>query len=134
MTGFYLDTSAAVKLLVDEKGSAELASWLAESGSSLVSSSLLVTELLRTARQGAEGAVLAARSLLNTIYLDDVTGSVLELAAHLKPTSMRSLDAIHLATALRNFHFLSGLITYDKRLAVACREHGVSVVSPGVDF
>lgn len=133
MTGFYLDTSAAVKLLFNERESAELARWLAESGASLVSSSLLVTELLRTASQGAEGAVLAARSLLNTVYLDSITGPVLELAAHLGPTSMRSLDAIHLATALRNFHFLSGLITYDKRLAVACREHGVPVVSPGAD-
>ena len=134
MKGFYLDTSAALKLLVTENASEQLSSWLAESRSPLMSSSLLVTELVRAARQGGDGAVLAARSLLNTVYLHDVAGPVLELAAHLTPTALRSLDAIHLATALQYLHFLGGMVTYDQRLAAACREHGVPVVSPGVDL
>ena len=59
---------------------------------------------------------------------------VFEQAGLLNPPALRSLDAIHLATALDLGHDLEGIVTYDTRLAEAAVHNGVTVVSPGADL
>lgn len=59
-----------------------------------------------------------------------LTPSLLERAALLEPPELRSLDAIHLATALSLGDELDGLVTYDERLARAARERGIPTLAP----
>ncbi|AVG24181.1 VapC-like toxin [Pontimonas salivibrio] len=134
MSLVYLDTSAAVKLAMSEPESDALRGWMGATEGDLLSSSLLVTEILRACHPHGPDATIAARGVIDRINFVEVDRSILEIAAYLAPAAMRTLDAIHLATALGKLPFLRALVTYDKRLAVACRDHGVSVVSPGVDL
>lgn len=127
---YYLDTSAAVKLVLAEAGSAALASWLSEHADEVVSSDLLRTELLRATRRGAPDQMLRARLVLDSVTLLTVGPATFERAAELEPTSLRSLDAVHLASALDLGDELDGLVTYDERLAGAAALHGVPVIAP----
>ena len=135
MTRYYLDSSAAVKLAMHEAESDALATFLQEPGASgagteLVSSELLVTEIHRALRpQGAQGALRATR-VLGLVDIVSVSSTVLRVAAEIPQDSLRTLNAIHLATALAVHDTLAGLITYDHRLAAAASEAGIPVVSP----
>ena len=126
----YLDTSALVKLVVAEPETAALRVWLNEADRTPVSSDLARTELLRAARRVAPGHVLRARAVLDSITLTAVTTALFEAASRLDPTSVRSLDAIHLAAALDLGDDLDGLVTYDDRQAEAARLNGIVVTSP----
>jgi len=59
--------------------------------------------------------------------LDD---AILDAATALRPTGLRSVDALHLATALSIRDEIGAFVTYDERLAVAATEHGLSVATP----
>ena len=131
MSAVYLDTSAAVKLILSEAESTALREWLDQVDGSLLSSALLAAELLRATTPHGTDAVIAGRRVVNRVNLRDVDRATLEMAGHLGPPAMRTLDAIHLATALRHAHFLTAFVTYDSRLMDACRDHGLKVVSPG---
>lgn len=128
---FYLDTSAAVKLVVAESGSAALGSWLGDHEAEIVSSDLLRTELLRATRRGAPEQMQRARAVLDGIVLVSLTAVTFERAADLDPQSLRSLDALHLAAALELGDELDGIITYDDRLAAAAQGRGIDVIAPG---
>ena len=132
MTAAYLDSSAAVKLVLDEPESAALRQWLGQSDSTLLSSYLLRVELMRSAVAWGSRAVSLARFVVSRVHLVAIDNTVVEAAGHLGSPSLRSLDAIHLATALQHVRFARALVTYDRRLADACRAHGVAVVSPGI--
>mgnify|MGYP002152383869 FL=1 len=127
---WYLDTSAAVKLVVAEQGSTGLRRWLAEPGRDVVSGDLLRTELLRTVRRGAPEQVGQARAVLDAMPLLNLTPAVCERAGSLEPVVPRSLDALHLATALELGDDLDGIVTYDERLGDAARILGYAVVAP----
>ena len=127
---WYLDTSAAVKMVVAERGSTGLRRWLAESGRDVVSGDLLRTELLRTVRRGAPDQVGQARAVLDALPLLALTPAVCERAGSLEPVVLRSLDALHLATALELGDDLEGVITYDERLGDAARILGYPVAAP----
>ena len=127
---FYLDTSAAVKLVQEERGSAALLTWMAERERMLASSSLLHTELLRATRRSRPDLLAQARALLDHVTLIDVGWEVCERAGLLDPDGMRSLDAIHLASALALAEDLEGLVTYDVRLQEAALAAGLAVVAP----
>lgn len=127
---FYVDTSALVKLVVAEPGTAALRAWLEEAGRDLVACDLARTELMRAVRRAVPGRVLQAREVLDAIILMHVTSAVFEGAGRLDPPGLRSLDAIHLAAALDLGDDLEGLITYDDRLADAAVSNGVAVVAP----
>lgn len=131
MSAVYLDTSAAVKLIVVEAESGSLRDWLGQQAGSLLSSALLAAELLRATTAHGTDAVIAARRVVNRLNLGEVDRATLEMAGHLNPPAMRTLDAIHLATALRHGHLITAFVTYDSRLMDACRNHGLQVVSPG---
>jgi predicted nucleic acid-binding protein len=95
-----------------------------------VSSALLRVEALRACvRYGVDEVARAARALvgLALVPLDD---QVLEAAATLTPTELRSLDAIHLATALSLGDELGAMFVYDARLAAAALAAGIPVEAP----
>ncbi len=125
----YLDTSAAAKLLVAEPERPPLMVRLA-TAEALVSSELLVVELLRVgARLGGQGPRLA-RELLRDVVMLPLTRPILERAGALQPPALRSLDAIHVAAALALGARLDAVVTYDERQAAAARAHRLRVESP----
>ena len=92
------------------------------------------TELLRAARKLTPAHVQVAREVLASMQLMRLGERVFEQAGLLDPASLRSLDAIHLATALDLGQDLEGIVTYDTRLAEAAAHNGVPVITPGVDL
>ena len=125
----YLDSSAAAKLLVDEAESAALASYLDKSVDehAIVSSALLETELRRLAVR-LELDQSAVTDLLARVDLVDPPRSLFHEAGLLPGTQLRSLDALHLATALRVD--ADTLVAYDARLLDAARSLGLPGHSP----
>ena len=118
---YYLDTSAAVKLVIPEEESEPLRRWLGTRDSQAFSSDLLLTELLRVARRHTQGRMTMARAILDSLVLVRLSTEVCERAAILEPVGLRSLDALHLSAALELGDELSGIVTYDWRLAEAAR-------------
>ncbi|MGY6500809.1 MAG: type II toxin-antitoxin system VapC family toxin [Acidimicrobiales bacterium] len=127
---YYLDTAAAVKLVVAEQGSTALARWVRSVDTDLVGSDLLRTELLRAVRRAEPKAVTQARELLDSLILLTLPTSVFERAAFLEPSMIRSLDALHLSVAMELGDELDGIVTYDERLADAAHALGIVTVSP----
>ncbi len=127
---FYLDTSAAVKLVITERGSTALRRWLAPRDEQMFSSDLLRTELLRATRRAAPEAMVQARAVLDALILVTLSTAVCERAAMLEPGLLRSLDALHLAAALEMGDELAAIVTYDRRLTEGALVLGVSVVAP----
>lgn len=128
----YLDSCAAIKLLVPEPESAALVDWLtARESEVIMSSGLIRVELHRALhRIGAADAVRdQAEQLLDGLHLHPVD-AVLAQAAALPGQHLRSLDAIHLATAL-SAGTPPTFVTYDARLAAAARQAGLTVSAPG---
>ena len=130
----YLDSSAILKVVVSEPESKALFAFLAD-WPLRVSSELARTEVLRALRRaGAKVAEFRrGQKALERIGLMAVDRRVLGEAALLKPASMRSLDAIHLATALSLGGELAGIVTYDSRLSAAAVGAKVMVWSPGFE-
>ena len=127
---FYLDTSAAAKLVVAEPASEAMASWAAAHEAGVVTSDLLRTELLRATRRAAPGQMRRARAVLDALTLVNLTPATFERAATLDPEELRSLDALHLAAALELGDELDGVVTYDDRMAAAASLYGVAVIAP----
>lgn len=127
---YYLDTSAAVKLVVEEPGSKALRTWLGKARSPIVSSDLLRTELLRATRRGAPDQMQQARAVLDSVVLVTLSTALCERAGDLQPDLLRSLDALHLAAALDLGDDLDGIVTYDDGLASAADALGIPVVAP----
>ena len=130
MAATYLDSSAIVKLAVRETESDALRRHLRRRRP-LISSALARTEVLRALLPGGEPALAAGRRVLARIDLVRVNDRVLSQAGTLRPEQIRSLDAIHLATAGRLGTELGEIITYDERMADAARALGHNVASPG---
>jgi predicted nucleic acid-binding protein len=127
----YVDSSALLKLAVREPETAALEAQLLEYGG-LVSSRLAVLECRRAARRASHRRLLqTVDAVLEAIYLLDITQPILERAAALDPPLLRSLDAIHLATALSTDDATMEVITYDDRLAEAARANGLAALQPG---
>jgi len=127
----YLDSSALVKLVVPEPETEALLKALAD-WPERVSSALARVEVLRAVgRSGVEAARGRAEAVLTRIGLLEIDGAILDRAAHLGPPELRSLDAIHLASALSLGEDLGGMAVYDVRLAQAAALSGATVLSPG---
>ena len=123
----YLDTSAAIKLIIEEAESATLAETLSSSADRLVSSWLLHTEMHCAAGRHPQDIELdTVRAVLDTINLVDLTrGDMIAAGTH---APLRSNDAIHLAVAIRLG--VDELITYDQELADAATSAGLTVLAP----
>ncbi|PWJ25811.1 hypothetical protein ATK17_1949 [Branchiibius hedensis] len=125
----YADTSALVKLVVREPESAAVHQ-LTTSGAVLVSSDLARTELLRASRRSTPAAVSAARDVLSRLVLLAATPAIFDAAAVLEPITLRTLDAVHLASALTLGDELEAVLTYDARLGEAANHLGLRVLAP----
>ncbi len=128
----YLDSSALVKLAWTENESSSLNKMLA-GWPDRVSSELSHVEVIRAAhRVSTEPAVhRRAREVIAAVNLLAISGEVLELAAAVEPNQLRSLDAIHLGSALALGSDLGAMVTYDGALASAARQAGIEVLAPG---
>lgn len=128
----YLDTSAFVKLIWSERETPALQAFLAERQELLlVSSSLLLVEARRAVLREDAAQLPRADLLLTRIGQVSVTRAVLEAASRLPDPEVRSLDAIHVATALQLRPDLDALVTYDRRLTAAAEQQGLPVAVPG---
>lgn len=125
----YLDASAAVKLVVTEPESAPLELFLARQ-LTRVSNRVLAVELIRAVRRRSPASLDQARSLLAFMEFVELGEEVAGAAGGLEPAALRSLDAIHLASALALAEELDAFVTYDARQADAARALGLSVESP----
>lgn len=131
MSLYYLDTSAALKLLARESHSAAFAAFYdAHPTSSWVSSALLRIEVIRAVTRALPAALPEARDLLLAFDYIAIDDEVADAAMNEPDRTLRSLDAIHLTTAQLLGTDLTGLATYDDRLAEAARDAGIAVVGP----
>lgn len=125
----YLDTSAFVKLCWPEPESEALLSYLG--GWPLrVSAALLWTEALRAAQRQPAARVEQARRLLQRLPMIEVDRTLFRQAGLLGPATMRSLDAIHIATAMSLGPDLGVMITYDETMVDAAGLFGLPVALP----
>jgi Predicted nucleic acid-binding protein, contains PIN domain len=131
----YLDTSAIVKLVRPEAESGALVTWLnARQAESVVTSKLAEVELPRALRRDEPARLAAVPSVLARLNRMDIDDPVRATAGAYAFPRLRSLDAIHLATAdqlVASGHVISEFVTYDKRLADLAGEIGLTVAAPG---
>lgn len=125
----YLDSSAIVKLVVDEPEAQALRRRLRRRRE-VVSSALARTEVLRAVLSLGPATTQRAHEALTKVSLMRLDDRLLDSAGSLMPAHLCSLDAVHLATARRLGPDLRVLITYDERLADAARELGMAVEAP----
>lgn len=130
MSALYLDSSAFVKLAVEEPETSALRAFLAAQGHRRVSSALLRTEALRAVRHLGPVALATVREGLRRVDLVGIDDRILEAAGTLEPRVLRALDAIHVATALALGDDLEAIVTYDERMVGAARLLGLSTVTP----
>lgn len=126
----YLDSSALVKLATAEPETAALRRYLRRRRP-LVSSALARTEVGRALLPHGQVAVRRGAAVLSRVDLVRVSDRVLDHAARFLPPVLRSLDAIHLATAAQLGVDLARVVTYDERMADAARGLGWTVAAPG---
>lgn len=127
----YVDTSALVKRIRQEPESSALDRYLSgRADDVLVSSALLAIEVRRAMLREDPSQLPRADLMLLKVGLVAVSDPIVEAASRLPDSALRSLDAIHLATALLLGSEVDVMISYDKRLCTAAQAHGVDVASP----
>jgi uncharacterized protein len=134
----YLDSVAVVKLVRQEAHSVDLVSWLnAHHDVPLVSSALVEVEVPRALRRSAPQALVGVPAAVGRLFRLEIDSTVRATAAAFADPTLRSLDAIHLATAqvLTNESgtALIAFVTYDRRLVECAQTAGFPAVSPGQD-
>jgi hypothetical protein len=132
----YLDSSAVVKLVHAEPGTRELVAWLADHvATALVSSVLVEVEVPRALVRHAPAALVGVPGVLARLHRVEIDATIRATAAAFPDPSLRSLDAIHLATAhlltTGSSEGLGAFVAYDQRLLAAARAVGLPVVIPG---
>jgi uncharacterized protein len=125
----YLDSSAIVKLAVEEPESAALRRYLRRRRP-LVSSALARAETGRALLPLGRTALRRGQDVLSRLELIRINDRILAAAGSLLPPELPTLDAIHLATAQQLEADLARLVTYDERMGTAARELGCPVVAP----
>ena len=127
----YIDSSALLKLVLSEPESPALAQALSQ-WADRVSSVLLPLECRRIILRAGNPSVVVERleQEIRGVTLIRLEDSVQKLARTIGPPRLRSLDAIHLASALSIGDYPEAFVTYDERLAEAAREAGLNVLMP----
>jgi predicted nucleic acid-binding protein len=125
---WYLDTSALAKLVRTETESAALVSWLAPKA--WLISDLHRTELRRAALKVGGSTAARAERLIASSDILAIDARIFDLAGELDSSSLRSLDAIHVAAALQLGTDLAGIVAYDDRLLAAAASLGIATASP----
>lgn len=127
---WYIDSSAIIKLIKPE---AETAALLKKISSSLISSQLSRVEVFRTINLTNSALLESAHDVLIDIQMLPIENSILIIAENFPSfIELRTLDSIHLATAITLRNAIEGIITYDKELAKAALKLGFEVLSPGM--
>lgn len=130
----YLDTAALVKLVRREPESDALADWLDQAtDTDLVSSTLCEVELPRALRRTEPDLLAGVPALLTHIARYAIDDLVRSTAASYTDQHLRTLDAIHLATAHGVFGpaRITAFVTYDRQLLASAAQWGLSTASPG---
>lgn len=130
MSAVYLDSSAFVKVVVEETETEAVRTFLADRDARRVSSALLRTESLRAVRHLGPDALATVREGLRRVDLVGIDDRILDAAGTLEPQVLRALDAIHLATAMAVGDDLDVIVTYDQRMVDAARLLGLSTATP----
>jgi len=129
----YLDSSALMKLVRQEGETAALGEWLARrTEQQVVSSALARVEVLRAARRVGGPAMAEARAVVADLDLIPLDHAVQDVACDIGDPALRTLDALHLASALLLGAQLTTFIAFDHRLADAARAAGLPVATPGL--
>jgi len=126
----YLDSSAFVKVVVEEPESRALRAFLSRRRARRVSSALLRTEALRAVRHLGPEVLAAVRAALRRVDLVGIDDRILDAAGILEPGIVRTLDAVHLATALALGDDLDRVVTYDDRMAEGAALLGLATLTP----
>jgi predicted nucleic acid-binding protein len=130
---YYLDSSALVKLFIDEPEAQALRAFVDVDGERISTSFLARTEVARAVASQGDDLLRTARRFLGACSEIALTRNLLDRAGELAhELGLRSLDAIHLATADQVRPFLRVIVTYDQRMAEGARRFGFEVVMPGV--
>jgi predicted nucleic acid-binding protein len=132
----YLDSSAVVKLARREEHSETLIAWLSDRADPTMASSVVVEiEVIRALRRYDPAAIPVVAHVLSRLYRVDLNPTIRTMAGDYSDGSLRSLDAIHLATA----HFLAistgawpTVVAYDSGLLAAARGESFIVAAPGL--
>jgi uncharacterized protein len=128
---YYADTSAVIKLLVEETDSRAFAAFYdAHADAEWVSSALLRVEVTRAVARALPALLPEARDLLPAFTYVAIDDDIIEGAMDEPDRGLRSLNAIHLATARIFAPELDAIATYDDRLIRAAAEAGLETVSP----
>lgn len=131
MSVYYADTSAVIKLLVDESYTPAMAAFYDEHEDwDWASSELLRIEVARAIHRVRPALLPEARELLDYFALFPISDDVVERAMIEPDPTLRSHDAIHLATARLLADDLVALVSYDQRLLAAASAAGLPAVSP----
>lgn len=126
MPGAFLDSSALVKLVRPEPETQALREYLSQPRRAMLVSELAVTEVTRAARRiGVDPAPALEECEIVLLRSEHLTR-----AAELAPGTLRTLDAIHLATALSLGDRVGQFVAYDGRLRAAASAHGLEVATP----
>jgi uncharacterized protein len=130
----YLDASAAMKLVTIERETPALRDFLLRHGA-MYSSWLLAAEVRRATwiLSSDAGTASEAEAVLARTTLVDIDRHILRAAGQLAPDRLRTLDAIHLATAIDLGEEIDLMLVYDRRLAEGARRHGIAIGAPGTE-
>jgi uncharacterized protein len=127
----YLDSSALMKLVRQEAETAALRDWLiSQPGLPVITSELGRVEVLRAARRAGSQALTEARAVIGDVDLVPLDRGVQDLACEIGDPLLRTLDALHLASALLLRDEVTAFVAYDERLATAARAAGLPSTSP----
>jgi uncharacterized protein len=127
----YLDPSALMKLVREEAETEALREWLdSRRDVPAVTSELGRVEVLRAARRVSDEALTEARAVIGDLDLVPLDRSVQDLAAEIGDPLLRTLDALHLASAMLLGDDLTALAAYDHGILAAARSAGLTTVTP----
>jgi len=133
----YVESSALAKLVLGETEEPALRAWLV-GDQELVTSLLAVAEVRRAVNRAVDPAHVRDPARLHDAFRRvtflAIDRQVIDAAARLQPTTLRTLDAIHVASALQLGSEVRSVVTYDRRLAAAALAAGLPVASPGADL
>ena len=127
---FVVDSSAIVKLIVDEPNSQNFGNWLKNCKGELFVSEIAHTEVARAIARVDANLHRQLKTVLERFGTIRVSSQILAIASVLAPTKLRTLDAIHLASCLILGDDLDGLVTYDDSQTEAAEQNGITVVAP----
>ena len=127
---WYIDSSAILKLLIFEKESTTLAQFL---DVPVKTSAISRVEVIRSLNRISPEKIAEGQAALYRFEMIPVSSSILSLAENFPAViTLKSLDAIHVATVVFLNKTIRGLITYDKAMIKNAKELGIKVVSPGM--